>query len=123
MQVYNQDWKLSQNITTEIARENAAALISKWRYEAEQAGVVEVDGVYFSTSREERASLAQAITAGVGSQRRKCAHGTWAVLPNAKLKAALNAVNAYVQTLFDKEAEEAEAIETMELSEILKRYS
>lgn len=123
MQVYNQDWKLSQNITTEIARENAAALISKWRYEAEQAGVVEVDGVYFSTSREERASLAQAITAGVSSQRRKCAHGTWAVLSNAKLKAALNAVNAYVQTLFDKEAEEAEAIATMELPEILKRYS
>ena len=123
MQVYNQDWKLSQNITTEIARENAAALISKWRYEAEQAGVVEVDWVCFSTSREERASLAQAITAGVSSQRRKCAHGTWAVLPNAKLKAGLNAVNAHVQTLFDKEAEEAEAIATMELPEILKRYS
>jgi len=122
MHDYNPDWALTPDLTVEYAREQATILISAWRYKTEQESVVEVDGVYFSTSREERASLAQAITAGVSSQRRKCAHGTWAVLPNAKLKAALNAVNAYVQNLFDKEAEEAEAIATMELPEILKRY-
>lgn len=120
---FDPDWALDIGLTVEQAREQAKRLVAEWRYRDEQAGTILVNGVCYSTSREERAALASAMASGIGKHKRKCANGVWTTLTSAELKLILSAITNHVQNLFDKEAEEAEAIETMGLSEILKRYS
>lgn len=122
MDTYNPDWKLIDNLDIETARAQVRMLIAARRYEREQAGTVAVDGITVGTSREERASLAQAVSLGLVSQQRKLSDGSYAVLTASQLRASLAAAMDAVQALYDAEAAEAAALDGMTLETILQRY-